>query len=148
MLETATHEAMLNVIAEGWISFTWVVRLRWQFNGQGDCEKMPSTPHCKNIGVKALQVVEKDGMIFAWTGEDCEPDIPVPELAPPAGFVIHSEITMEVPVEHGLLVENLLVRNTPWLFILLCLGGARRKHLVRKAHDALLGHGHGIYHVC
>jgi phenylpropionate dioxygenase-like ring-hydroxylating dioxygenase large terminal subunit len=27
---------------------------------------------------------------------------------PPAGYDIHAEISLEVPVEHGLLIENLL----------------------------------------
>jgi chlorophyllide a oxygenase len=27
---------------------------------------------------------------------------------PPAGYDIHAEIKLEVPVEHGLLIENLL----------------------------------------
>ena len=29
-------------------------------------------------------------------------------LSPPPGFTVHSELVMEVPVEHGLLLENLL----------------------------------------
>lgn len=80
----------------------------WEFNGQGMCEKMPSTPMCKGVGVRALQVVEKDGLVFVWTGEGQEPDIEVPDLNPPEGYTIHSEIVLDVPVEHGLLVENLL----------------------------------------
>eukprot|EP00976_Prorocentrum_cordatum_P010141 203298-Prorocentrum_minimum.AAC.2 len=82
--------------------------LRWEFNGQGMCEVMPSTPMCKGVGVRALQVVEKDGFVFVWTGEGVEPDIEVPDLNPPEGYVIHSEIVLDVPVEHGLLIENLL----------------------------------------
>jgi len=80
----------------------------WEFNGQGACEKMPSTPMCKGVGVRALQVVEQDGLVFVWTGEGTEPDIEVPDLNPPEGYTIHSEIVLDVPVEHGLLVENLL----------------------------------------
>jgi len=80
----------------------------WEFNGAGACEKMPSTRFCKGVEVRALQVVERDGLVFVWTGEDREPDIEVPDLAPPEGYVIHSEIVLDVPVEHGLLVENLL----------------------------------------
>jgi len=56
------------------------------------------------------QTVEQDGMVFVWTGtgEFSEPSAAVPDLSPPAGYTIHSEITLEVPVEHGLLIENLL----------------------------------------
>lgn len=79
----------------------------WEFNGKGQCEKMPSTAHCKGVGVDALPIAETDGLIFVWTG-DGAPDIPLPNLAPPEGFTIHSELVLEVPVEHGLLIENLL----------------------------------------
>lgn len=79
----------------------------WTFDGAGACQKMPSTPHCKGVSVEALPVVETDGLVYVWTGED-EPDIPVPDMSPPKGFTIHSELVLEVPVEHGLLIENLL----------------------------------------
>jgi chlorophyllide a oxygenase len=36
-------------------------------------------------------------------------DMQVPNTTqPPEGFDIHAEIKLEVPVEHGLLIENLL----------------------------------------
>lgn len=41
----------------------------------------------------------------------CCPDVPlqVPNTTqPPPGYDIHAEIQLEVPVEHGLLIENLL----------------------------------------
>jgi chlorophyllide a oxygenase len=79
----------------------------WEFNGKGQCENMPSTKMCKGVGVKSLPLAETDGLIFVWTG-DGEPDIPLPNLAAPSGFTIHSELVLEVPVEHGLLIENLL----------------------------------------
>jgi phenylpropionate dioxygenase-like ring-hydroxylating dioxygenase large terminal subunit len=49
-------------------------------------------------GVTALQTVEQDGMVFVWTGqgEHSVPTIAVPDLAPPKGYTIHSEITLEV----------------------------------------------------
>lgn len=80
----------------------------WEYNRTGECTKMPSTVHCKGIQVKALEVAEKDGMIWVWAG-DCQPFREIPNIgAPPRGHVVHSEIVLEVPVEHGLLVENLL----------------------------------------
>lgn len=79
----------------------------WQFNGAGDCEKMPSTTFCRGVHVSALPVVERDGFVWVWPGDLLPTDVP-PVTAPPEGYKIHAEIEVEVPVEHGLLVENLL----------------------------------------
>ena len=80
----------------------------WEYDSTGTCTKMPSTVHCKGVQVKALDIQEKDGMIWVWAG-DCKPYREIPEVGqPPEGHVIHSELILEVPVEHGLLVENLL----------------------------------------
>lgn len=47
------------------------------------------------------------GLVWVWPG--WETPGPVPSFAqPPEGFTTHAELEMEVPVEHGLLVENLL----------------------------------------
>lgn len=79
----------------------------WQFNGAGHCTKMPSTVHCKNVAVAALPCVEKDGFVWVWPGNGIPS--PVPSFTPPPpGFEIHAEIMVDVPVEHGLLMENLL----------------------------------------
>ena len=66
----------------------------------------------QGIGVRALPLVEQDGLIWVFpgelslaTGEFARP----PAMAqPPAGFQVHAELVMDVPVEHGLLLENLL----------------------------------------
>ena len=80
----------------------------WQFRGDGDCVKMPSTQHCRNVSVSALPCVEKDGFVWIWPG-DGVPAAAIPDFTqPPPGYDIHAEIMVEVPVEHGLLVENLL----------------------------------------
>ncbi|GIL85233.1 hypothetical protein Vretimale_10723 [Volvox reticuliferus] len=80
----------------------------WEFNGDGHCTKMPSTPHCRNVGVSALPCAEKDGFIWVWPGDGL-PAQTLPDFArPPAGFAVHAEIMVDVPVEHGLLMENLL----------------------------------------
>ncbi|GAB4815962.1 hypothetical protein N2152v2_003008 [Parachlorella kessleri] len=84
----------------------------WQYDRSGACTKMPSTVFCKGIGVRALPVVEQDGLLWVWpgelslaTGEYARP----PAMAqPPQGFQVHAELVMDVPVEHGLLLENLL----------------------------------------
>ncbi|GAX84141.1 hypothetical protein CEUSTIGMA_g11564.t1 [Chlamydomonas eustigma] len=79
----------------------------WQFRGDGECTKMPSTQQCRNVAVAALPCVEKDGFIWVWPGENAPDTVPDFTL-PPSGYHIHAEISVEVPVEHGLLIENLL----------------------------------------
>lgn len=78
----------------------------WEYATDGVCEKMPST-HLLNVHIKALPCVEQDGLIWVWPGNEI-PDAPLPSLAPPSGFNIHAQIVMELPVEHGLLLDNLL----------------------------------------
>ncbi|KAL7616855.1 hypothetical protein Lser_V15G00295 [Lactuca serriola] len=78
----------------------------WEYSADGKCEKMPSTKFV-NVKIKSLECFEKEGMIWIWPGD--EPSEPtVPSLLPPQGFQIHAEIVMELPVEHGLLLDNLL----------------------------------------
>mmetsp|Transcript_9484 Transcript_9484/g.25790 ORF Transcript_9484/g.25790 Transcript_9484/m.25790 type:complete len:581 (-) Transcript_9484:13-1755(-) len=80
----------------------------WTYDGEGSCTKMPSTKFCSGIKVRSLPIVECDGLIWVWPG-NAEP-IGSPEGlgAPPEGYKIHAEIEVEVPVDSGLLVENLL----------------------------------------
>jgi chlorophyllide a oxygenase len=103
----------------------------WRFDGGGECKRMPSTVLCRGISVHALPCEEKDGFIWVWPGILEEeggtidgttittttsggtsfsyPPLPVPSCtAPPPGYDIHTELELEVPVEHGLLIENLL----------------------------------------
>lgn len=79
----------------------------WRFNGDGDCTKMPSTVLCRGIAVQALPILEKDGFVWVWPGSSTPAALPA-SAAPPSGYEVHTEIELEVPVEHGLLVENLL----------------------------------------
>lgn len=78
----------------------------WEYATDGVCEKMPST-RLLNVQIKSLPCVEQDGLIWVWPGTAI-PDAPIPSLAPPSGFNIHAQIVMELPVEHGLLLDNLL----------------------------------------
>ncbi|KAL3641259.1 hypothetical protein CASFOL_016227 [Castilleja foliolosa] len=78
----------------------------WEYSTDGKCEKMPSTKKL-NVKIKALPCFEQEGMIWIWPGND-PPTANVPSLLPPPGFQIHAEIVMELPVEHGLLLDNLL----------------------------------------
>ncbi|CAI9764026.1 unnamed protein product [Fraxinus pennsylvanica] len=78
----------------------------WEYSTDGKCKKMPSTKFL-NVKIKALPCFEQDGMIWIWPGSD-PPTANLPSLLPPSGFQIHAEIVMELPVEHGLLLDNLL----------------------------------------
>ncbi|PIN07530.1 Chlorophyllide-a oxygenase [Handroanthus impetiginosus] len=78
----------------------------WEYSTDGKCEKMPST-RMLNVKIKALPCFEQEGMIWIWPGND-PPTANIPSLLPPSGFQIHAEIVMELPVEHGLLLDNLL----------------------------------------
>ncbi|KAM7507752.1 hypothetical protein LguiA_018205 [Lonicera macranthoides] len=78
----------------------------WEYSTDGKCEKMPSTKFV-NVKIKALPCFEQEGMIWIWPGND-PPTATIPSLQPPQGFKIHAELVMELPVEHGLLLDNLL----------------------------------------
>ncbi|CAG9460022.1 unnamed protein product [Pedinophyceae sp. YPF-701] len=81
----------------------------WTYSRCGEVTKMPSTRFCHGLRVRSLPVVEKDGFVWVWPGQ--RDPTPLPErtaIAVPEGYECHAEISLEVPVEHGLLVENLL----------------------------------------
>ncbi|XXG45538.1 hypothetical protein AAC387_Pa02g0596 [Persea americana] len=78
----------------------------WEYSTDGKCEKMPST-RLLNVRIQSLPCFEQEGMIWIWPG-DAPPMATIPSLQPPEGFKIHAEIVMELPVEHGLLLDNLL----------------------------------------
>jgi len=108
VMDECAHRACplsLGTVNDGQISCAYH---GWRFNRSGECTEMPSTQFCKGVQVHALNTAEKDGMIWVWAGE-VEPFRPIPDIGDtPDGHTVHSEIVMEVPVEHGLLVENLL----------------------------------------
>eukprot|EP00244_Chara_vulgaris_P009348 TRINITY_DN395_c0_g1_i2.p1 TRINITY_DN395_c0_g1~~TRINITY_DN395_c0_g1_i2.p1 ORF type:complete len:465 (+),score=71.95 TRINITY_DN395_c0_g1_i2:56-1396(+) len=78
----------------------------WEFSTSGACERMPSTTPSR-ISVRSLPCVEQDGMIWVWPGTDT-PAAHISCCQPPSGYTIHAQIVVDVPVEHGLLIENLL----------------------------------------
>jgi chlorophyllide a oxygenase len=80
----------------------------WKFAGNGECTAMPSTVFMKGVSVAALPCVEIDGLVWVYLGEQTPPEIPYTITESPQGFDIHAELLLEVPVEHGLLIENLL----------------------------------------
>lgn len=79
----------------------------WQYNRRGECTRQPSTLGCKNVAISSLPVAERDGLIWVWPGYLEPTEVPDYTL-PPEGYSVHAEIEMTVPVEHGLLLENLL----------------------------------------
>ncbi|CAM6126556.1 unnamed protein product [Calypogeia fissa] len=78
----------------------------WEYTTGGECTKMPST-RSVTAQIKSLPCIERDGMVWIWPGDEI-PATVVPSLNPPSHFTIHAEIVLELPVEHGLLMENLL----------------------------------------
>lgn len=78
----------------------------WEYATNGVCEKMPSTK-AVNVRIQALPCIEHDGMVWIWPG-DGVPEGTLPYLSAPAGYTTHAQIIIELPVEHGLLMENLL----------------------------------------
>eukprot|EP00798_Chlamydomonas_sp_ICE-L_P009853 gene9853-7743_t len=81
----------------------------WKFDGDGSCTEMPSTRFNPNVAVTALPCAEKDGFIWVWPGEAVPDERPPPSNHPLPTPAYHpAEIMVDVPVEHGLLIENLL----------------------------------------
>ncbi|KAL6616753.1 hypothetical protein ACP70R_039023 [Stipagrostis hirtigluma subsp. patula] len=78
----------------------------WEYSTDGKCEKMPST-RMLDVRIQSLPCFEQEGMVWIWPGDD-PPKSTIPSLLPPPGFTVHAEIVMELPVEHGLLLDNLL----------------------------------------
>jgi len=79
----------------------------WEYEGHGRCVHMPSCRHTQ-ASVKSLACVEEDGLIWVWPGDEPPAPLSNPKSSIPEGFKIHAEIVMDLPVEHGLLMENLL----------------------------------------
>lgn len=78
----------------------------WEYNTTGKCEKMPSTRQV-SAKVDYLPCIEQDGMVWVWPGNET-PSTSVPDLNPPSNYTVHAQIVVELEVEHGLMVENLL----------------------------------------
>jgi len=66
---------------------------------------------CRSVANPAVHIPigVKDGLVMVWPGS-CKPDVQLPgTFKPPEGYTTHAELIIEdVPVEHGLLMENLL----------------------------------------
>jgi len=59
---------------------------------------------------RTLPTGARDGLVMVWPGTCEEPTEELPShFAPPSGYTVHAELIIDdVPVEHGLLMENLL----------------------------------------
>uniref|UniRef100_A0A6U3AD81 Pheophorbide a oxygenase domain-containing protein n=3 Tax=Lotharella globosa TaxID=91324 RepID=A0A6U3AD81_9EUKA len=68
--------------------------------GENECK-------CVSDAGDTLTPSIQDGLIWIYPGEKTPPAVPE-DTRPPEGYVVHAELEMEVPVEHGLLMENLL----------------------------------------
>ena len=79
----------------------------WTYDTDGYCIHMPS---CKTLkaSVAHLPCEEADGLIWVWPGSEPPKPLPDQSFRLPNGFKIHAELAMDLPVEHGLLLENLL----------------------------------------
>ncbi|MEO0375781.1 MAG: Rieske 2Fe-2S domain-containing protein [Cyanobacteria bacterium P01_A01_bin.17] len=79
----------------------------WQYDANGSCTHMPSCQHIQ-VGIKSLPCQEQNGMIWVWPGSAQPTELSEHIYQLPEGFQLHAEVAMELPVEHGLLLENLL----------------------------------------
>ena len=110
VLDSCAHRACplsLGSVQEGRVACAYH---GWQFDGEGQCQKIPSARFRKGISVKHLPTAEVDGMIFVWPCQDSVPQA-LPEQgkwSPPAGYEVLAELEIDLPLEHGLLLENLL----------------------------------------
>lgn len=80
-------------------------------NAQGEAICLPDVSAGRSTFTPdrpALSVVEKNGFVYVWTGSSAPSELPEDTIQRPPGFTVHSELELEVPVEHGLLLENLL----------------------------------------
>jgi chlorophyllide a oxygenase len=102
---------------------------------------MPSTKYCKGIAVRALPVMEQDGFIWVYPGVEEPKELPArTSIAVPEGYDVHAEISLEVPVEHGLLVENLLdLAHAPFTHTETFAKGWPVPDLVKFKTSSLLG---------
>ncbi|MGK7896590.1 MAG: Rieske 2Fe-2S domain-containing protein [Xenococcus sp. (in: cyanobacteria)] len=79
----------------------------WEYNIEGVCQVMPSCQYIRTA-VKALPVLEHSNMIWVWSGSGIPGQLPKLAPAIPENFTLQAEIRMELDVEHGLMLENLL----------------------------------------
>ena len=115
----------------------------WQYGTDGTCVHMPSC-HPIQTSIASLPSFESGGLIWVWPGDATPTNHPLPVQTIPEGFAIHAEIEMDLPVEHGLLLENLLdLAHAPFTHTGTFAKGWSVPQLVRfltPGHTPLAGH--------
>ena len=67
----------------------------WQYDGSGNCTKMPSTAFCRGITVSTLPVAEAEGFVWVWPGRSVpEHSVPQHVARPPDGFTVSYTLTL------------------------------------------------------
>ena len=89
----------------------WVIK-RDGAPGAFACTPDPAAPRTPPSQPPSLPARAADGLVWVWPGTQT-PDpvatVPLPTYAaPPPGFTVHAELVLDVPVDAGLLLENLL----------------------------------------
>ncbi|NET34718.1 MAG: Rieske 2Fe-2S domain-containing protein [Cyanothece sp. SIO1E1] len=81
----------------------------WTYGIDGNCSHIPSCQQPQALAsIQTWPCFEADGLIWVWPGDETPNEAPSRVQSIPAGFQLHAELIMDLPVEHGLLMENLL----------------------------------------
>jgi chlorophyllide a oxygenase len=87
----------------------------WELSRSADgklaCTAAPSSSASSSTSQPpTLPIAEADGLVWVWPGAGPPPpNTPLPTFAaPPRGYRVHAELVLDVPVDSGLLLENLL----------------------------------------
>jgi chlorophyllide a oxygenase len=79
----------------------------WEYDRHGECVVMPSCPF-HPAQVATLPVQEHEGMVWVWPDGENPGSLSPQAPSLPENFVLQAELVMDLDVEHGLMMENLL----------------------------------------
>jgi chlorophyllide a oxygenase len=86
----------------------------YRFSADGTCTSMPeASSKVEGLQISAMPTAMQDGLIWVYPGAKTPPKIDSGEFTSSEkraskGFAVHAEMKLDVPVDHGLLLENLL----------------------------------------
>ena len=86
----------------------------WEYGTNGECVKMPSIKKLlPNVYVDAAPTVERDGLLCVWAGRwgadaSASAASKLPDFAPPAGFAVMAEVTVEIPMDADEVLARLM----------------------------------------